>query len=78
MLVCTVELMGWLELIRQDNLYLFVHMRTCWGKCGVLLDRRTKTWVKQLVATMTVPRRNTSGFLYLELLVVAFLKMIFL
>jgi hypothetical protein len=27
------ELRGGLALIHEVNLYLFVHMRTCWGKC---------------------------------------------
>jgi hypothetical protein len=27
--------MGGLELFHQDNLCLFVDMRTCWGKCEV-------------------------------------------
>ncbi len=30
-----VELMGGLELFHQDNLCLFVDMRTYWGKCEV-------------------------------------------
>jgi hypothetical protein len=31
-----VKLMDGFELLHQDNLYLFVHTRTCWGsKCEV-------------------------------------------
>jgi hypothetical protein len=30
-----VQVIGGLEIFHQDNLYLFVHMRTCMGICEV-------------------------------------------
>lgn len=34
-----VDLMGGLEVIRQDKLHFFVHIRICWGKCAVETPR---------------------------------------
>jgi hypothetical protein len=43
-----VELMGGLVLFHQDNLYLFVDMRTCWGRCEVGATDRSKTVTLQV------------------------------
>ncbi len=57
-----VKLMGGLELFHQDNVYLFVDMRTFWASVRLV---HPITWFKpqwQIVLPLTVPRLKTREF----------------